>query len=109
MPRLSPSIFETNSVQTAEIIPISVDFAADLDAAEEIASQVVTVFDNAGVDKTSTVRKTDSIANGKQTKSKAIVILHGFVDLERYRVSILATVDANKVLESDVFVPVKDV
>jgi len=39
MPRLSPSIFETDSVQTAEIIPVSVDFAADLATAEQIASR----------------------------------------------------------------------
>ena len=108
MSRLSPTVFETGVVQTAEIVPISVDFAAELDTDEPIDTQDVKVFDRAGVDKTITVKKTDSIEDGKQTKSKTVVILHDFVDLERYKVEIKATVDANKLIEADVFVPVKD-
>lgn len=110
MPRLAPTVFETNTVQTSEIIPVGVDFAADLAVSgEEIASQDVKVFDKAGVDKTSTVLKTNSIVDGKKTNSKSLAILHNFVDLERYRVEIKATVDANKLFEADVFVPVKDI
>lgn len=109
MPKLAPAIFETDPVQTAEIIPISVDFAADLDTGEEITSQDIKVFDNSGINKTVDIRKTDSIADGKQTNSKTVVILHQFVDKERYRVEIKATVDANKLFEADVFIPVKNI
>ena len=110
MARLANAVFETSPVRTTEIIPITVDFAADMASGETIASTVITLVDKSSVDRKTDIFDSTEIQTGAQASSKVQIVLSAFVDLERYKVTVTALIEsAVKDLTAVVFVPVKDV
>ena len=112
MPKLATNVFETTRVQTSDELLISVDFAARIASGEEIASVVVTIFNKAVTDVTSTILNgSAAVATGEATNSKITFNVHALVNDERYDARVVATTDATTAqkLEVDVFIPVNNV
>ena len=99
---------ETDIIQPNEIMPVSWDFAEELDAGEEISTESVKAYNKAGDNVTTTVIQGSVIADGDATKSKIIVVLQSMTDTERYRIVIEATVGASKKPTSTLIVPCEE-
>ena len=96
---------ETDILQPNEIMPVSWDFAEELDSGEEITDKTVKAYNKAGTDVTSTVIQGSVIADGDATNSKIVVVLESMTDGERYRVVIETVVGASKKPSATLIVP----
>jgi hypothetical protein len=106
--RLSATAAETDIVQTGERVSVSWDFAAELVGAEVITSKTLSCFNSAGTDVTSTVVLSSLITTG--TVSSLILIqMSACVDNEMYNFKMVATISSAKILQADLFVPVRNV
>lgn len=93
-------------IQPDETLPYSWDFAADMATGETIASKAIVATDKSdSSDVTSTVVKGSAIENGDKASSKVVVVCRSMTDGHNYNIQILATVDADKIMEADIEVP----
>ena len=99
---------QTDIVQPGEIIPISWDFANELSSGEAVVSRVVTAVNEAGTDVTATIIQSSGIMDGAATNSMVYFIVQSLTGDQTYKVTIMATVNATKVLEADIEVPSRE-
>lgn len=99
---------QTDIIQPGEIIPISWDFANELSAGEEVIGRTVTAVNEAGTDVTSTIIQSSGIIDGTSTNSKVYFIVQDLTGDQTYKVTIMASVNATKVLEADIEIPSRE-
>lgn len=100
---------ESFKKQPWEVLPIAVDFAANMDDGESIAlgsSSIAAYVISTGEDATDTIIVTDSLAVSDSTKLTATV--QAGTDGTNYKISFRAHVSDTKKLEMDVAMVVSD-
>lgn len=115
--RLGSHAVIADSIQPG-IRTVGWDFARDLAAGESVTSVAVVILKgilsgtefipDANPDVTVTVKKLVQTVDGKATGSKVLVTLQSVQDGSTYKVTITSTMNANKVIQADIFVPVHD-